>query len=43
MTRLELERTRRYEAWLVGQFNRVLVTSDVDRQALLYLSKHRDK
>jgi glycosyltransferase involved in cell wall biosynthesis len=33
MTRLELPRTRWYEAWLVGQFNRVLVTSDLDRRA----------
>ena len=38
MTRLELARTRRYEAWLVRQFDRVLVTSDVDRQALEALS-----
>ncbi|MDH7487833.1 MAG: glycosyltransferase [Anaerolineae bacterium] len=34
ITRLELARTRRYEAWLVHQFARVLVTSEVDRQAL---------
>jgi len=43
MTRLELTRTRRYEAWLVGQFDRVLVTSEADRQALLRLSMHGDK
>ncbi len=34
MTRLELARTRRYEAWLVGQFDRVLVTSPTDKAAL---------
>ncbi len=34
ITRLELPRTRRYERWLVGQFDRVLVTSPVDRAAL---------
>lgn len=34
MTRIELPRTRTYEGWLAGQFNRVLVTSPVDRAAL---------
>ena len=34
ITRLELTRTRRYEAWLVHQFDRVLVTSEVDKAAL---------
>ena len=34
MTRLDLARTRRHESWLVGQFDRVLVTSPVDRHAL---------
>ncbi len=34
MTRLDLERTRRYEGWLVGQFDRVLVTSRTDRSVL---------
>lgn len=34
MARLELPRTRRYEGWLAHQFARVLVTSEVDRQAL---------
>lgn len=38
VTRLELGRTRRYEGWLVGQFERVLVTSPVDRQALIDLA-----
>jgi len=32
--RLELPATRRYEAWAVGQFDQVLVTSQVDRAAL---------
>jgi glycosyltransferase involved in cell wall biosynthesis len=32
--RLDLPRTRRYEGWLVGQFDRVLVTSQVDKVAL---------
>ncbi len=31
---LDLERTRRYEGWLVRQFDRVLVTSQADRRAL---------
>jgi len=34
MTRLELGRTRRYERWLVEQFDRVLVTSEKDKAAL---------
>lgn len=38
VTWLELGRTRRYEGWLVGQFDRVLVTSTVDRQALVDLA-----
>jgi glycosyltransferase involved in cell wall biosynthesis len=33
ITRLELSRTRWYEAWLVRQFDRVLVTSELDRCA----------
>jgi glycosyltransferase involved in cell wall biosynthesis len=38
MTRLELGRTRRHEGWLVGQFDRVLVTSEVDATALRELA-----
>jgi len=38
LTRLEVERTREYERWLPGQFDQVLVTSPVDRQALLDLA-----
>jgi sugar transferase (PEP-CTERM/EpsH1 system associated) len=34
MTRFELPRTERFEGWLVGQFDRVLVTSRNDREAL---------
>ena len=34
IARFELARTRRYEAWLVNQFDRVLVTSPVDAAAL---------
>jgi polysaccharide biosynthesis protein PslH len=33
MTQLDLQRTRRYEAWLAGQFDQVLVTSAVDKAA----------
>lgn len=38
VTRLEAERTRRYEAWLVRQFDRVLVTSHADYRAMLDLA-----
>jgi sugar transferase (PEP-CTERM/EpsH1 system associated) len=41
MTRLELPRTRRYEAWLLGQFDRVLVTSPLDKRALEGLASAR--
>jgi len=34
VTRFELGRTERYEGWLVEQFDKVLVTSQTDRQAL---------
>ena len=34
MTRFDLERTRHYEGWLVGHFDRVLVTSQADKLAL---------
>ena len=37
MTRLDLYRTHRYEGWLASQFDRVLFTTAVDRQALLDL------
>ena len=37
ITRFDLTRTRRYEGQLPGQFDHVLITSGVDRQALLEL------
>jgi sugar transferase (PEP-CTERM/EpsH1 system associated) len=37
-SRLDLERTRYYEGWLLGQFDHVLVTSAKDREALLALA-----
>jgi len=38
ITRFELGRTEKYEAWLVDQFDRVVVTSQTDRLALLSLA-----
>jgi glycosyltransferase involved in cell wall biosynthesis len=38
LTSFELGRTRRYEAWLPGQFDHTLVTSRIDREAMLELS-----
>ncbi len=38
MTRFELGRTRRYEAWLAGQFDQVLVTSPKDQDAFRALA-----
>lgn len=38
MSRFELGRTRRYEAWLAGQFDRVLVTSPKDQDAFRALA-----
>jgi glycosyltransferase involved in cell wall biosynthesis len=40
MTSFELPRTRRYEGWLAGQFDHVLVTSPTDRAALEAISPH---
>jgi glycosyltransferase involved in cell wall biosynthesis len=37
LTRFELGRTERYEGWLLSQFERVVVTSPKDLQALLAL------
>jgi sugar transferase (PEP-CTERM/EpsH1 system associated) len=42
LTRFELRRTRDYEGYLIGQFDRVLVTSQVDRGALLSLDPSED-
>lgn len=41
VTRLELSRTRQYEAKLPTIFDRTLVTSDADRRALLALSSRQ--
>jgi glycosyltransferase involved in cell wall biosynthesis len=38
MSGLELGRTRRYEGWLAGRFDRVLVTSQADLRALAELA-----
>jgi sugar transferase (PEP-CTERM/EpsH1 system associated) len=38
LTRFELGRTRDYEGYLIGQFDRVMVTSPVDRRALFSLA-----
>jgi polysaccharide biosynthesis protein PslH len=37
LTRFELGRTESYERWLAGQFERVLVTSQIDKNAFLSL------
>jgi sugar transferase (PEP-CTERM/EpsH1 system associated) len=34
ITQLDLARTRRYEGWLTGQFDKVFVTSTVEKRAL---------
>ncbi len=41
ITRLELDRTRRHEARLANQFDRVLVTSPADKAALEALQKQK--
>lgn len=41
ITRFELGRTSTYEAWLIRQFDRVLVTSEVDKAALESLTNGR--
>jgi glycosyltransferase involved in cell wall biosynthesis len=43
ITRFELSRSRAYESRLIRLFNRVLVTSQVDRAALLSLISDQDK
>lgn len=42
LTRLELGRTERYEGWLLGQFDQVLVTSQIDKKALLSLNNKEE-
>jgi glycosyltransferase involved in cell wall biosynthesis len=39
MTAVDLARTRRYEAWLLTQFNQVVVTSQRDKEALEGLAR----
>jgi polysaccharide biosynthesis protein PslH len=41
-SRLDLNRTSRYEGWLLQQVDHTLVTSEVDRQALLDLADLRE-
>ncbi len=41
MTAFELPRTRRHEGWLATQFDRVLVTSPVDKAAIEKISPQR--
>jgi sugar transferase (PEP-CTERM/EpsH1 system associated) len=43
LTRFELKRTEQFEGWLAGHFERVIVTSPVDRDAFLKLSLARQK
>ncbi len=43
INQLELSRTRRYEAWLLDRFDRVLVTSAIDRDALIALKQASDR
>jgi len=37
VSQFELQRTEQYEAWLLGQFSQILVTSPVDKRALSQL------
>lgn len=39
VTRIELPRTRHFEGWLATQFDHTVITSPIDRQALLNLVK----
>ena len=41
MTQIDLARTRRYEGWLIGQFDHTVVTSRIDRDALLKIARVR--
>lgn len=43
LSRFELNRTEKYEGWLVNQFEAVLVTSPVDKDAYLALSKKNNQ
>ncbi len=39
LARIEYERTRRFEAWLMNQLQHIIVTSGYDRQAMLELHR----
>ena len=39
VSRFELNRTEKYESWLIDEFDRVLVTSQADKKALLSLNR----
>src|SRR5574337_1031122 len=43
ISRFELSRTEQYEAWLLNQFDQVLVTSLADKEALLSLLSSEDE
>ena len=43
MTRFELARTQKFESYLVGRFERILVTSQVDKTALVSLGPSNGK
>jgi glycosyltransferase involved in cell wall biosynthesis len=43
ITRFEANRTYRYEKWLVEQFNRVLVTSILDKNAFQFMRETGDR
>lgn len=38
LARLDLTRSERYEGWLINQFDHVIITSPVDKEAILSLS-----
>lgn len=42
ISRLEIKRTEQMERWLIDQFQRIVVTSPVDRQAFLDLRTNQD-
>ena len=42
-SRLELARTRWYEAWLLGRYDHVLTTSATDRNALMELFRNQEE
>jgi polysaccharide biosynthesis protein PslH len=42
LTRFELKRTEGYERWLVGQFDKVTVSSQIDKEAFIALKPELD-